>query len=107
MEDKATADRNDLILGTSLGFLAGYVDTLGFVALFGLFTSHVTGNFVLIGSELARPSHGVLIKFLAFPAFILSVAFTRLMILWLERTARPALFYTFSLQFVLLAIFML
>ena len=36
-----------------LASIAGYVDTLGFVALFGLFTAHVTGNFILIGS--ARP----------------------------------------------------
>ncbi len=57
-----------------LSFLAGYVDTVGFIALFGLFTAHVTGNFVLIGSELANHSHGILIKLLAFPAFILAVA---------------------------------
>ena len=91
-----------VLQGVSMSFLAGYVDTLGFVALFGLFTAHVTGNFVLIGSELSNPSHGVLIKFLAFPAFILSVAFTRLMILWLERTARPALFYTNEYTWLLL-----
>ena len=66
------------VQSAAMSFLAGYVDTLGFVALFGLFTAHVTGNFVLIGSELAHPSHGVLIKFVAFPAFILSVAFTRM-----------------------------
>src|SRR3546814_6224912 len=62
----------------SLGFIAGYVDTLGFVALFGLFIGHITGNFVLIGAELSRPQSGpVLLKFLAFPSFIFGVAFAR------------------------------
>jgi uncharacterized membrane protein YoaK (UPF0700 family) len=57
-----------------LAFIAGYVDTLGFVALFGLFTAHVTGNFVLIGAEIAGVGQGVLLKLLAFPAFIVGVA---------------------------------
>ncbi|MDU6748154.1 MAG: DUF1275 family protein, partial [Bradyrhizobium sp.] len=32
---------------------AGYVDTAGFLALQGLFTAHVTGNFVTLGAALA------------------------------------------------------
>ncbi len=78
-----------LVTSSALGFTAGYVDTVGFVALFGLFTAHVTGNFVLIGSELAHPTHGVLIKFLAFPAFIAAVAASRLLALSVERNGRP------------------
>lgn len=67
---------------TGLGFTAGYVDTVFFVALFGLFTAHVTGNFVLIGAELAHPGHGVLIKFLAFPAFVAGIALARMLVLF-------------------------
>ena len=54
--------------------MAGFVDTVGFVALFGVFTAHVTGNFVLLGAQLARPGQGAAIKLLAFPAFIVAVA---------------------------------
>ncbi len=69
------------LASTGLGFVAGYVDTICFVALFGLFTAHVTGNFVLIGAELARPGHGVLLKLLAFPAFIAGIALARALVL--------------------------
>jgi uncharacterized membrane protein YoaK (UPF0700 family) len=56
-----------------LAAIAGYVDTFGYVALFGLFTAHVTGNFVLIGAEFASVGQGILMKLMAFPAFIVGV----------------------------------
>nr|WP_308606114.1 YoaK family protein [Massilia sp. DJPM01] len=91
-----------------MGFLAGYVDTLGFVALFGLFTAHVSGNFVLIGVALADASKAsILLKFLAFPAFIAGIAMARLLILAAERRQWPALKLALLLQVVLLAGFML
>lgn len=62
-----------------LATIAGYVDTLGFVALFGLFTAHVTGNFILIGSGLAGAGTGLLIKWLAFPAFVAGIVFARVL----------------------------
>jgi uncharacterized membrane protein YoaK (UPF0700 family) len=64
---------------TWLASIAGYVDTLSFVALFGLFTAHVTGNFILIGSVLAGAGHGLLIKWLAFPAFGAGIVFARVL----------------------------
>lgn len=101
------SDMRQKIQNTSLGFLAGYVDTLGFVALFGLFTGHVTGNFVLIGAEMARPQSGpLLLKVLAFPAFIVGVVIARLMIGALLRRGLHALMFAYLLQLIFLTAFM-
>lgn len=90
-----------------MGFLAGYVDTFGFIALFGLFTAHVTGNFVLIAVSLADPAQTPsLLKLLAFPAFILGVAMARLLVASCERRGRPATRPVYLLQLVLLLGFM-
>lgn len=89
-----------------LAAVAGYVDTLGFVALFGLFTAHVTGNFVLIGAELARPGHGVLLKLLAFPAFIAAVVAARLVARSCERRGQASLPWLLGGQALLLGGFM-
>jgi uncharacterized membrane protein YoaK (UPF0700 family) len=98
---------SDLFLGICLGALAGYVDTAGFVALYGLFTAHVTGNFVLIGAELARPSHGpLLLKFLAFPAFGLGVVVTRLLGNAYEGRRRSPVRPMLALELALLGAFM-
>ncbi|OJA27909.1 hypothetical protein BGV47_27700 [Burkholderia ubonensis] len=58
---------------TILAAVAGFVDTLSFVALFGLFTAHVTGNFVLIGAGIAGFGQGVVMKLSVFPAFVCGV----------------------------------
>jgi uncharacterized membrane protein YoaK (UPF0700 family) len=89
-----------------LSFVAGYVDTVGFVALFGLFTAHVTGNFVLIGAALSRDAHGGLIaKLAALPVFILAVAATTWFVHARTRTAKPALPGILLAQALLLAAF--
>jgi uncharacterized membrane protein YoaK (UPF0700 family) len=95
------------LLPLGLACVAGYVDTVGFVALFGVFTAHVTGNFVLIGSELTHASGNVLLKLLVFPAFVAGVALARVAVLGFERQGRAALPPMLMLQASLLGGFML
>jgi uncharacterized membrane protein YoaK (UPF0700 family) len=78
-----------LILSVALAFVAGFVDTCGFVALFFLFSAHVTGNFVVLGAALVQPHAGVVAKLLALPVFILAVAGTRLYTQRLTGTQQP------------------
>ena len=61
-----------------LAFTAGCIDTIGFVGMYGLFTAHVTGNFVLLGASIAEHRSGVIAKLLALPVFIAAVAGARL-----------------------------
>jgi uncharacterized membrane protein YoaK (UPF0700 family) len=67
-----------LSIPDTLTFNGGYVDTAGFLALQGLFTAHVTGNFVTLGASLASGSSGVVNKLLALPVFCVVVLLVRL-----------------------------
>jgi uncharacterized membrane protein YoaK (UPF0700 family) len=92
---------------TILALIAGYVDTVGFVALFGLFTAHVTGNFVLIGAEVAGVGQGMLLKLLAFPAFVVGIALSSVIFKFLERSlSAHAASALYLLQAMLLASFL-
>jgi uncharacterized membrane protein YoaK (UPF0700 family) len=94
------------LLPVGLGFAAGFVDTLGFVALFSFFTSHVTGNFVVLGSELSEPRHGVIAKLLALPMFMIAVAAAHLYGRLLERRERSAAAPLLMLEAIFLTLFM-
>jgi uncharacterized membrane protein YoaK (UPF0700 family) len=80
----------------------GYVDTAGYLALQGLFTSHVTGNFVTLGAALVLGTSGVVAKLLALPLFCLIVFATRLLSLGLPAIGLPALRTLIGLQILLL-----
>jgi len=61
---------------TTLGLtaIAGFIDTVTFVSVGGLFAAHVTGNFVVFGASLAgSPSEHDYLKLIAFPVFVLAV----------------------------------
>jgi uncharacterized membrane protein YoaK (UPF0700 family) len=82
------ASRATLPLLLSLN--AGYVDTAGFLALQGLFTAHVTGNFVTLGASLALGTAGGLAKLLALPMFCAVVIAVRLLNTVLSNRHWPA-----------------
>jgi uncharacterized membrane protein YoaK (UPF0700 family) len=65
-------------LAALLSFNGGFLDTAGFLGLQGLFTAHVTGNFVTLGAALVFGTHGVIGKVLALPEFIAVIALARL-----------------------------
>ena len=83
---------------------AGYVDTAGFLALQGLFTAHVTGNFVTLGASLVLGTSGAVAKLLALPVFCAVVIVTRLLSSALLRRHRPALRIVLGLKVILLAV---
>lgn len=104
-QPQATA--GNVLKAAWLSLVAGYVDVVGFIALFGLFTAHVTGNFVMVGVELAHSTTGVAAKMLALPVFALSVAATKIAIDAMQARGKPPLPPLLVAQGVLLACFML
>ena len=72
-------EENRWTLPLLLSFTAGYVDTAGFLALQGLFTAHVAGNFVALGASLALGTSGAVAKLLALPVFCALVIAVRIL----------------------------
>ena len=72
-------------------FNGGFIDTAGYLSLQGLFTAHVTGNFVTLGATLVFGTNGVIAKIVALPEFIFVVAITRLVAAILTKSQLPSL----------------
>ena len=92
---------------SALGFISGFVDTLGFIALYGLFAAHITGNVVMLASAVVvEHRYGVAIKLLAIPIFIVAAIVTRFFIIRRERRTLDATAHVMLAEAVLLIAFM-
>jgi uncharacterized membrane protein YoaK (UPF0700 family) len=61
-----------------LAFSAGFVDTSTFTVADGLFSAHITGNFVVFAYKLCNhPTIDAFINLVSFPVFISAVILTR------------------------------
>ncbi|HLN40637.1 MAG TPA: YoaK family protein [Xanthobacteraceae bacterium] len=88
-----------------LSFVAGYVDSYTYLALFGLFAAQVTGSFVIAGAELVTHDYGVAGKLLAIVAFLVAAAITAGLIHLARNSGVTALPLMLALEATLLAIF--
>jgi uncharacterized membrane protein YoaK (UPF0700 family) len=86
-----------------LALAAACVDTCGFIGLFGLFTAHVTGNFVLIGAELSNRHVDILAKSLALPVFVGSVVLANQAEVLMRRHAIAAATWLLVVESLLIA----
>jgi uncharacterized membrane protein YoaK (UPF0700 family) len=88
-----------------LSFVAGYVDSYTYLALFGLFAAQVTGSFVIAGAEFVRHDVGVVGKLLAIVAFVVAAAITAALIGLARESGRAPMPWMLALEAALLAVF--
>src|SRR6516164_3862980 len=88
-----------------LSFVAGYVDSYTYLALFGLFAAQVTGSFVIAGAEFVTRDYGIAGKLLAIVAFVAAAAITAALIVFARDKGAAALPWMLALETALLALF--
>ena len=89
-----------------LSVVAGSTDIIGFLGLNGLFTSHITGNIVVLAAHIVAGDPTILSYILSVPVFMLVLLLTRLLAGALERAGFSTLQPLLLLQLLLLVGFL-
>src|SRR5436853_6453827 len=87
----ASADLAGQALPFVLSLIAGSTDIIGFLGLNGLFTAHITGNFVVLAAHMVAGDPAIFSYILSVPVFMLVLLLTCLLAGVLERTGRDTL----------------
>ena len=102
--DRATI-RKQARFGVAVAWVAGFVDAVGFLTLYGLFTAHMSGNSVDVGLALgARNWVTALFRFTPIVTFVLGVALgSTVLEVSSRRQTRPLVAVVLGLESLLLA----
>lgn len=90
-----------------LSLIAGSVDVISFLGLNGLFTSHITGNLVILAVRIVDQGQAPIALILSVPMFIISLCITRVLVFFLETSGYSSLLPLLCLQSLLLFGFLL
>ena len=91
-------------LGNLLGFNSGYINTIGFLGLNGLFSAMITGNYVTLASGLITGSSGSWLKIAALPTFCIVIILCTMARQKLEAKGIPTKRKSIALMVTFLAI---
>jgi uncharacterized membrane protein YoaK (UPF0700 family) len=79
---------SDWLLPTVLSTTAGAVDVIGFLALGGLFTAHITGNLVVLAAHYVTGGFSEIGPLLSVPVFVIVLGI--IMVLFANKATRGA-----------------
>jgi uncharacterized membrane protein YoaK (UPF0700 family) len=91
---------------TALSLVGGFVDTAGFIALFGIFTAHVTGDLVVGAAAVSqRLEAGGFVRLLMIPVFMFTVALAALFLRAISRRGAHSVAPLLALMTLVMAAF--
>jgi uncharacterized membrane protein YoaK (UPF0700 family) len=90
-----------------LSFVAGYVDSSTYLALFGFFVAQLTGSFVTVGAQVAQHERAILLTIFAIPIFIVAGAAATLLLTLVGNRRGSPLAWSLALEGALLTAFLI
>jgi uncharacterized membrane protein YoaK (UPF0700 family) len=106
LDPLAHTAKNELVGASVLSAVAGYVDTAGFLSLFGMFTAHVTGDIIAGSAMVAEHAPmGFFARIAMIPIFMMSVAGATLLARAIRRRGHAPLVPLLALMTTMLALF--
>ncbi len=89
-----------------LSTAAGATDVIGFLAVGGLFTAHVTGNLCILAAHYATGAFSKIGPLLSVPVFIVVLNLATVLAPTIARLGLPALRTLLAIEAVMLAVFL-